>query len=219
MHISQAMSLSLDEILQLTWDEMPNPMTGLELNKDKIQTTLDALSLQKGEEYLSLGIGKNILPFIVAMHGVNVTGLDTDPEVLKYQSDISEKFSSNLQSANGSFTVYNFNFDDPYATQHVNGFETPPVGDFYNRFDIVECVFFNHREGESDLAQIELNFGRQEARYFVSTPGGLIGREDRIVTSLIDQIKMLGGNAEVTATDLYSSNAHNWPYGVVVKSS
>jgi hypothetical protein len=47
----------------------------------------------------------------------------------------------------------------------------------------------------------------------------LIGREDRIVTSLIDQIKMFGGNAEVTATDLYSSNTHNWQYGVVVKGS
>ena len=58
MHISQARGLSLDEILQLIWDEMPDPMTGLELNKDKIQTTLDALSLQKGDEYLSLGAGK-----------------------------------------------------------------------------------------------------------------------------------------------------------------
>lgn len=93
IHVSQAMGLSLDKILQLLSNEMPGLMPGLEPNKDKVNETLESLSLQRGESYLSMGIGKNILPAIVALHGVDAVGFDIDKDALQYQKEVSARLA------------------------------------------------------------------------------------------------------------------------------
>lgn len=71
------MAPSLDSVLRLISDNIPGLM-GLESDKERIRRTLEALSLQEGESYISMGIGKNVLPILVAIQGINVVGVDID---------------------------------------------------------------------------------------------------------------------------------------------
>ena len=188
----------------------------------QIKKTSEALSLREGERYISLGIGKNLLPLIIAMQGVNVTGVDINPEVLAFQMQMLGRFGRYLSQSHGSFEVYNLNFDDPVTgTEHLPGFIVPDIYRMYNAFDIVECVFFNHREGEADLAQILLNLAKPDARFFVSAPGGQVQGRDRTAHALINETTLRSDRLqlEVVATGLYVSTSHSNNYGVVLKPS
>ncbi|MEK6949498.1 MAG: hypothetical protein AABX34_04700 [Nanoarchaeota archaeon] len=200
-------------------------MHHLEKDKVKIMETLEALSLREGERYISLGIGTNLLPFIIAMQGVNVMGIDISPEALAFQMQNLGRFGSYLKQSQGSFAVYNLNFDDPYTgTKHIPGFPMLDYDKIKDSFDIVECVFFNHVEGEADLAQILLNLAKPSARFFVSAPGGQVkGTDlqwrDRTAHALIKEttLKSYRPQLEVVATDLYVSTLHSNHYGVVLR--
>ncbi len=195
-------------------------MPGLKNDGVRINETLGALSLREGERYISLGIGENLLPLIIAMQGVSVTGVDIDPEVLRCQTQNKVNYAEELRRAHGHFDVYNFNFDNPVnGTKPIPGFAMPDYDEIKNSFDIVECVYFNHREGEADLAQILLNLAKSDARFFVSAPGGHIGPLDRTAQALIKEIasKSDRPRLEVVATGLYVSTQHSHHYGVVLR--
>ena len=185
----------------------------------QIKKTLEALSLREGERYISLGIGKNLLPLMIAMQGVHVTGVDISPEALAFQMQMLDRFGRHL-SQRGSFAVYNLNFDDPYTgTKPIPGFVVPDYAKMMSSFDIVECVYFNHREGEADLAQILLNLSKPGARFFVSAPGGSFSPLDRTAQALINATasKSDRPQLEVVATGLYVSTCHSNNYGVVLQ--
>lgn len=198
-------------------------MPDLKKDEGKIKETLEALSLREGEHYISLGIGKNLLPLIIAMQGIHVTGVDISPDALAFQMQMLDKFGRYLSQSHGSFSVYNLNFDDPYTgTKPIPGFVIPDYDKIKDSFDIVECVYFNHREGEADLAQILLNFAKPHARFFVSAPGGHIGPLDRTAQALINATasKSDRPKLEVVATGLYvSTHYSNVNYGVVLGPS
>ena len=186
----------------------------------QIKKTLEALSLREGEHYISLGIGKNLLPLIIAMQGINVTGVDISQEVLAFQMQMLGRFGRYLSQSRGSFQVYPLNFDDPYTgTKPIPGFVVPDYAKMMSSFDIVECVYFNHREGETDLAQILLNLSKPGARFFVSAPGGSFSSLDRTAQALINATasKSDRPQLEVVATGLYVSTCHSNNYGVVLQ--
>ena len=183
-----------------------------------IAQTLEALSLRKGETYVSLGVGRNLLPLIIALQGLNVVGVDIDPSALEYQRRKMGEYAGALEQAHGSFDVYNFNFDDHYGTKHIPGFDIPDYNQMRGFFDVVECVFFNHREGGADLAQILLNLAKPGARFFVSAPGGQVQGRDRTAHALINATASTNSpQLEVVAAGLYVSTSHSNHYGVVLK--
>lgn len=194
-------------------------MPDLKRAEAQIKKTLEALSLEGGERYISLGIGKNLLPFIIAMQGVKVIGIDISLDVLTFQMQMLDRFGRYLSQSHGSFEVYNLNFDDPYTgTKPIPGFSKLDYDEIRDSFDRVECVYFNHREGEPDLAQILLSLAKPGARFFVSAPGGSFSSEDRAAQALINATayKSNRPQLEVVATSLYVSTVHSSNYGVVL---
>ena len=197
-------------------------MPDLKRDEAQIKKTLEALSMEGGERYISLGIGRNLLPLIIAMQGVNVIGIDTSPDVLAFQMQMLDRFGRYLSQSHGSFEVYNLNFDDPYTgTKPIPGFSKLDYDKIRDSFDRVECVYFNHRESAADLAQILLSLAKPSARFFVSAPGGHIGPLDRTAQALINATgsKSDRPRLEVVATGLYVSTYHSNNYGVVLKPS
>ena len=194
-------------------------MPDLKKDEDRIRETLEALSLERGDRYISLGIGKNLLPLIIAMQGVDVVGVDISSEALNFQMQNLARFGGHLKESQGSFSLYNLNFDDPYTgTKPIPGFSKPDYDKLMGSFDVVECVYFNHRDGEADLVQILLNLAKPDARFFVSAPGGYVGPLDRTAQALISATapKSDRPKLEVVATGLYVSTQHSNHYGVIL---
>lgn len=196
------MGITLDEILEL--------MPELKLHRDEIKRTLDVLDLLESREYLSIGIGKNKLPLIIALHGLKVIGFDINEEILQHQRKLSTDFAPYLQKAGGSLEVINFDvFYHPPTT--------PPINHFYGRFDYIECVNFNSRDGERELAQTLLNFGKSDAVYFVSSFAGPIGADDKIVKALIEEVTRMRRSSRIIQTNLFTSDTYTRADGVVLK--
>ena len=217
--------LSLLEIIELiTSLEPENPkVQNLSSDEPKIAETLDALALEQGQTYLSMGIGFNVLPLIVALHGLHVTAVDIARDVLQYQKDISDRCGDHLRQVGGSLTVFNYDYDAPYLTKPVDGFETPSNGQLSGGFDIVECVYPNLKGQERGLAHTIFNFSRNSSRYLVSSRGGPQGKDDKIVLGLMYRIGMgaatTGISPEIVRTGLYASNRHNYPAVAVMTHS
>jgi SAM-dependent methyltransferase len=213
------MESTLSQVLEVILHEMPDLMSGLNHRRDKIVKTLDSLSLQRGEKYLSVGIGKNLFPLIVAMHGIDVRGVDIDEKCLNYQKELAEKFDPYLRKAGGSLTVYNFNVDDPNQTEDIGGFETPGLFDLHDSFDIVEFLNVSSQIGDTDseLAHILLNFGKPESRYLISTFGGPSGKNDITINALIAEAEGFGKRSQIVNTSLFVSNKYNFNNGVLLR--
>lgn len=181
----------------------------------EIIETIGELSLRSGETYVSLGIGRNLLPLTVALQGISVTGVDIDSSALNYQTQIAERYARQLKESGGSLKIYNYNFDDPCNTRE-NGFRMLDSKKFCD-FDIVECVFFNPREGPDDLAQILLNASHSLSRFFVSMPG-ILGGENALVKALQKySVYHRKTQLEVIAEGLCVSTTHSNNYGVILK--
>ena len=162
----------LDEILKM------DGLGDLEPRREEIGRTLEALSLQGNQEYLSIGIGRNRLPLIVALHGLNVTGVDFDEEKLQYQREQSGKFAVQLKEAGGSLKLINVRI------------AIEPLHDLHGKYDYIECVNFRLRgEHESELAQILLNLGKPVSSYLIATWGGPTGTEDKTIQELVKELE------------------------------
>ena len=195
------MIISLDEILELV------DLGNLKTRKEEMQKTIDALSLQRGGKYLSIGVGMNSLPLIVALHGLNVTGIDISEESLQYQRELSEKFATQLKEAGGGLKLANIDIENG-SLRGLDG-----------RFDCIECVNFRSKEDPlTSFAQILLYFGKPESCYLIATWGGLSGVDDSTLQALISTVKDSKRRFQIVETGLFTSDKYTHPpHGVVLK--
>lgn len=180
---------ALDEILELLPD--------LKIKRNQIERTLAALPLQKNSNYLSIGIGSNEMPGIIAAHGLNVQGLDISDEHLRYQKSLFGLLSRFLIKSGGSFNISKVDIDKN------------PLGEFYGLSDIVECLNFHYSGQKWDMSQTLLDLGRKDAYYFISSFGGLCGKEDEIVKSTMQQADARGKKFQILEINLFTSR--NYP--------
>ena len=190
------MKSKLDEILEY----LPH----LKTNRKGIERTLAAMPLQKNSNYLSIGLGSNEMPGIIAAHGLNVLGLDISDEHLRYQESLSGLLSPILIKSGGSLTISKVDIDKQ------------PLGEFYGLSDIVECLNFHYSGQRWDMSQTLLDLGRGDAYYFISSHGGLCGKDDEIVISTIQQADARGKKFQILEMNLFTSR--NYPeIGVLLR--
>jgi len=190
------MIISLDQMLEFMPDLKPR--------KRDIQKTLDALDLQHGQRYLSVGIGKNRFPLLVALHGLEVTGFDIDQDSVVYQTNLSKCFAAHLQKVGGGLKVERLDID---AT---------PLYDIPKEFDIIECVNFSHKYDEREIAQTLLALGNQQSTYLVSLFGNSLKENDKLAKSLKNEAQNLSKKVEING-NFFTSDIYPYCEGVLLK--
>lgn len=171
--------------------------------QDGLQQTFEVLDLKPGERYVSVGIGKNRIPLLAALLGLEVVGLEPDHSTREYQAAAAQRISKLINQAGGKFDVFPTDID------------TTPIGDLQSGFGIVECVNFNRRYDVQEIAQTLVASG-PASRYFLCLHGGPGGKNDQLVQAVLRQlssraVEIHEGLLSSTAYPTYHKN------GVVLK--
>lgn len=182
----------LDELLRF------EDFRDLQAHQEDVARTFEALGLENGQRYLSIGIGRNKLPPFFALYGgIDVVGIDIDQRRVEYCNSLASKFKLLLEEANGSLNAYIFDI--------INGSK---IEESICNFDIVECVNFTRRYNSRELAQILLSLGKEESAYLASLFGGVGGRENTLVHAIIAEAARNNKKYEVIADNLLVSDKY-----------
>lgn len=115
--------------LLLGFEEFSN----LQNKRDDMRRTFEALGLESGQDYLSIGIGRNRLPPSLALCcGLNVVGIDIDERRVEYHNSLALKFKEMLEDSNGSLKACKLNVNEDPINGHIG------------IYDLVECVNFRY---------------------------------------------------------------------------
>ena len=112
-------------------------------------------------------------------------------------------FASYLGEAEGRLEVVEMDIDK--TPMHML-----PTG-----VDIVECVNFQHRYDEREIAQTLLYFGNTKSRHLFSLFGGF-GNEDKLATVLEREARSIGRKVEVVQ-GLFTSTTYPDHRGVLLR--
>ena len=164
--------------------------------KEEITITLEQLNLKPGQKYYSLGIGKNSLPILAALSGLDVVGIDVNPENILYQEGSALSFKEMLNINGGSLAVYHWDIDKN------------PKEPAYGEFDLVECVNFTRKYDPMELARHLVSMGKSDALYLASIFGGPQGRESPLVTGIIRTAVNINKSYEIIDEKLLASDRY-----------
>lgn len=172
----------------------------LSSDRSNLEKTISSLNLKTGQRYVSVGIGTNILPFMIALHGVDVVGFEIERECVEYQAMLREKYGPLLKEVRGSIDVINFNID------------SDPICEMPRDFDIVECVNFQRKyDNNRELGDTILSLGVPNAKYLLSLFGGPESEDNQLVKAVQLAAANTGRMLKVLKSNLYVSRGYNYP--------
>lgn len=170
---------------------------GLSSYKSKLEETINSLNLETGQRYLSVGIGSNLLPLMIALRGVAVIGFDRNRELMNFQFDLGRKYTHLLKQVRGSFDIIDLDID------------SAPIGVMPRGFSVIECVNFQRRYDDGELADTIISLGLPNAKFFVSYFGGPQNEDNQLVKSIQREAENFGRKLRVIKPNLYASTVYH----------
>ncbi|MBI2558120.1 hypothetical protein HYW20_02250 [Candidatus Woesearchaeota archaeon] len=170
---------------------------GLSHYKSKLEETINSLNLEVGQRYLSVGIGSNLLPLMIALRGVAVIGFDLNKEHTNFQFDLGKRYDHQLKQVRGSFDIIELDID------------STPLSVIPRGFDVIECVNFQRRYDDKELADTIISLGLPNAKFFVSYFGGLQNEDNQLVRTIQREAESFGRKVRVVKPNLYAGTVYH----------